>query len=57
MTFATIIKDVEKARAAIETAEKVWLAITADHADTHALGQALIEIGQELQGNDPVKLQ
>ena len=56
MTFSHIMLDIAKAKQVIEVAEKVWGIIATDHADTHALGQALIEAGQELQGEDPVKL-
>ena len=56
MTFSHIMQDIARAKGIIAIAEKVWAAITADHADTHALGQALIEAGQELQGEDPVAL-
>ena len=56
MTFSAIMLDVAKAKQVIEVAEKIWGIVAADHSDTHALGQALIEAGQELQGQDPVKL-
>ena len=56
MTFSTIMRDVAEAKKLIAVAEKVWEAITANHADTHALGQALIEAGQALQAEDAVSL-
>ena len=56
MTFSHIMQDIAKAKQLVAIAEKVWGIIATDHADTHALGQALIEAGQELQGEDPVAL-
>ena len=56
MTFKTIMLDIAEAKRLIAVAEQVWAAVTADHADTHALGQALIEAGQALQAEDAVKL-
>lgn len=56
MTFATIMKDVAQAKRLIAIAEQVWAVITSDHADTHALGQALIEAGQALQADEAVSL-
>ena len=56
MTFATIMKDVAQAEKLIGIAKQVWTVITAEHGDTHALGQALIEAGQALQAEDKVDL-
>ena len=57
MTFADIMKDISKGRKLVARAEQVWDAVTGDFADTHALGQALIELGQALQGDDVEPLQ
>ena len=56
MTFSHIMLDIAKAKQLIAIAEQVWGVIAADHADTHALGQALIEAGQALQAEDAVTL-
>ena len=56
MTFSTIMQDVAKAKQIIGIAEQVWEAITKEHGDSHALGQALIEAGQALQAEDAVAL-
>ena len=56
MTFSTIMKDVAEAKRLIAIAEQVWDAITKEHGDSHALGQALIEAGQALQAEDAVAL-
>ena len=56
MTFAHMIEDIAKAKKLVAIADRVWDVITATHADTHALGQALIEAGQALQAEDAVTL-
>ena len=56
MTFSAIMQDIAKAKGIIAIAEQVWTVITSDHADSHALGQALIEAGQALQAEDAVQL-
>ena len=56
MTLADIMKDMAKGGQIVVIAEDLWKVIEGDHVDSHALGQALIEAGQELQGNDPVVL-
>ena len=56
MTIASVMKDVREAKQLIGVAEKMWAIFESGHADTHALGQALIEAGTELQNQDPVKI-
>ena len=56
MNFTHIIQNIDRAERMVAIAKQVWDAVMRGHEDTHALGQALIEAGQELQGEDPVPL-
>ena len=55
MNILSIIQDVAKHRSWIETAEKVAAVLIAEHASKHALGQALVDVGNELMAEEDVE--
>ena len=55
MNIMQLIGDVAKHRAWLAVAEKVALVLATEHGSKHALGQALVDVGQELMSEEDVE--